>query len=457
MIVDLRAVRTLIIFLVVGGLAGPVLSRLAAAEKLPPLKLIDAARQKPGSPEFRDSLVETLGAERVRAGTAVAGEGPEFIWAVEAKTAPTLVVDGSDRPAMTRIEGSDLWFALGKLTPGWSHAFHYRVGGQSFGGDLNVPAYLPDSYAQPGVPLGKLSERTLHRSKIYDGMESEYWVYVPAQYSPGVPAAVMVWNDGGKHADRNGATRTQILIDNLTHQKKIPVIVHVFINPGDISKAEGTRTHEYVSTFSRKTGRTLRDSMRSTEYDTVSDRYVRFLRDEILAEVGQNLKLRKDGYSRAIVGESSGGIAAFNAAWQMPDEFSRAYTRIGTVTSIQWEPGVLEGGHAFPFMVRKQPKRNIRVWMSGGSEDLENPHGSWPLQNIQMANSLKMREYDFVFRFGTGSHHGAHGNAEAPEALAWLWRDYDTAKTAQAYEMDPAEKTKPYYRVRVINREYRPL
>ena len=34
--------------------------------------------------------------------------------------------------------------------------------------------------------------------------------------------------------------------------------------------------------------RTLKDSMRSTLYDTVSDRYPRFLRDEILAEVGRH-------------------------------------------------------------------------------------------------------------------------------------------------------------------------
>src|SRR5688500_18776425 len=111
MSVDLSASRTWIIFLALSGLAGPVALRPAAAEKLPPLKLIDLARQKPASPELRESLVESLGAERVRAGTAVAGEGPEFIWAVEAKSPPTLMVNGTERPAMTRIQGSDLWFA----------------------------------------------------------------------------------------------------------------------------------------------------------------------------------------------------------------------------------------------------------------------------------------------------------------------------------------------------------
>src|SRR5688572_28863658 len=97
--IDSRALRVLTVSLAAGGLAAPVGQCPAAAEKLPASKLIDLARQKPASPEFREALVETLGAERVRAGTAVAGEGPEFIWAVEAKAPPSLVVNGTDGPA----------------------------------------------------------------------------------------------------------------------------------------------------------------------------------------------------------------------------------------------------------------------------------------------------------------------------------------------------------------------
>jgi len=67
-------------------------------------------------------------------------------------------------------------------------------------------------------------------------------------------------------------------------------------------------------------------------------------------------------------------------------------------------------------------------------------------------NSLKMREYDFHFSWGTGSHNAAHGNAELPEELTWLWRDYDPAKNAETFMMDPAEKMKPMFRVKVANR-----
>jgi len=69
-----------------------------------------------------------------------------------------------------------------------------------------------------------------------------------------------------------------------------------------------------------------------------------------------------------------------------------------------------------------------------------------------MANSLKRQDYDFHLSLGNGSHSGAHGNAELPESLAWLWRDYDPAKTEQVYQMEPAEKAKPLFRVKVYNR-----
>ncbi|MGH7248416.1 MAG: alpha/beta hydrolase-fold protein, partial [Pseudomonadota bacterium] len=106
-----------------------------------------------------------------------------------------------------------------------------------------------------------------------------------------------------------------------------------------------------------------------------------------------------------------------------------------------------------PFLIRKSPKLNIRVWLQDGSEDLENRFGSWPLQALQMANSLKMMGYDFKLTFGVGTHNGAQGNSQMPMALSWLWRGYDPSKTEEIYQQDPAEKDKPYYRVRRLNRD----
>jgi enterochelin esterase-like enzyme len=287
-------------------------------------------------------------------------------------------------------------------------------------------------------------------------MKSEYWIYVPAQYDPHTPAALMVFQDGEWYLDRNGNNPALNVIDNLIAQKKIPVMICVFINPGDIEGSPGTPTYNLVKKYSDEWQRTLKDSMRSTLYDTVSDRYVRFLHSEVLAEVEAKYNIRKDAYSRAITGLSSGGISSFNAAWQMPDQFSRVISWIGSFTSIQWkeDPAVPDGGQDFPEKVLHEPHRNLRVWLQDGSEDLElDKYGSWALANIRLANALKMKGYDFHFSFGKGTHNSGQGAAEFPEEMVWLWRDYDFNKTSYTYEMEPAEKSKPLFRVSITNRE----
>ena len=70
-----------------------------------------------------------------------------------------------------------------------------------------------------------------------------------------------------------------------------------------------------------------------------------------------------------------------------------------------------------------------------------------------MANSLKMKEYDFHFYFGSAQHNGIQGASDLPEALTWIWRGYDMAKTSEIYTMDAAETAKPYFRVKALNRE----
>ena len=133
-------------------------------------------------------------------------------------------------------------------------------------------------------------------------------------------------------------------------------------------------------------GTSLRKGLRSVEYDTVSTGTPVFDGGSASGspkEV-QTPPRRLQPRDRWLV---SGGICAFNVAWLQPDKFARVHSTVGSFTSIQWRPQEkLEGGNVYPFKVRKEPKRNIRVWMSDGSDDLENNHGSWPMQNIQMAN-----------------------------------------------------------------------
>jgi len=397
---------------------------LAAATDAEILQLIQQSKS-PKSPAFRQALTAAVAEKQLLAGTAVY-HGGEFLYVLQSDKPATLQVN--DAPAKLTKAGN-LFLHRATLPVGRSHSMQWTVDGETRTRQ-DYPAYLPGNYETPGVPKGTLSEKMIGTSKIYPGLKYDWWTYVPAQYDGSTPMAVMIWQDGQGHVTRDGQTRTLNVVDNLIHQKKIPVMIQIFIAPGNV---EGK-------------------AWRSIEYDSVNDTYPRYLRDEILAEVAKKYKIRTDAYSRGIAGNSSGGICAFNAAWFMPDQFARVLSRIGSFTSIQWRPGQLDGGNVYPNMVRKQPKRNIRVWMSDGSEDLENNHGSWPLQNIQLANSLKMREYDFHFVFGNAQHNGAQGNAEAPAAMEWLWRGYDPAKTSEEFAMDPAEKAKPYWRVKALNR-----
>lgn len=403
-----------------------------------------------------EAITATFDANDLKEGTASIGHGPDFFFALESASQPVLIIDDAPGPQMARSTGN-LWYAPAHIEPvARLHSFHYVIQGANFGGSLNLPAYGPLSYLQPGVPSGKLSEKIIHTSKIYDGMKSEYWIYVPAQYDPKIPTALMVFQDGAWYIDRNGRIPVLDAIDNLIAQKKIPVLICVFISPGDISASPGTATYNFVKAYSDKWQRTLQDSMRSTLYDTVSDRYPRFLRDEVLAEVESKYNIRKDAYSHAITGLSSGGICSFNAAWQLPDLFSRVISWIGSFDSIQWkeDPNIADGGQDYPSKILREPHRNIRVWLQDGSNDLEiEKYGSWPLANLRMANALKMKGYDFHFSFGNGSHNPGQGAAEFPEEMVWLWRDYDPNKTEQTFTMEPSETAKPVFRVKVVNRD----
>jgi enterochelin esterase-like enzyme len=259
----------------------------------------------------------------------------------------------------------------------------------------------PDSQRQEGVPRGTVTQHHW-KSKIFDGTERDYWVYVPAQYKAENPACVMVFQDGKWYIDEARDFRVPIVFDNLIHKGDMPFTIAICINPGVFPpKAEDGKT----------------ESNRSFEYDTLSDQYARFLLEEILPEVGKEYRLVDSAAGRAICGISSGGICAWTVAWQRPDAFSKVLSHVGSFTNIR-------GGHVYPALIRKTEPKPIRIFLQDGSGDLDNAHGNWPLANQEMAAALKYAKYDYRFEYGDGGHNGKHGGALMPESLRWLWRDY---------------------------------
>ena len=79
---------------------------LFAAEKTPAPKLLEMAAKSPNSTEFREAAIATLTDANIKKGSAIIGEGPDFLWMVESSGKPALFVDGEARPAMKQIKGT---------------------------------------------------------------------------------------------------------------------------------------------------------------------------------------------------------------------------------------------------------------------------------------------------------------------------------------------------------------
>ncbi len=240
-------------------------------------------------------------------------------------------------------------------------------------------------------------------SKIFPGTERDWWVYVPAQYQPDGSAAVMVFQDGHDYVGEKGNWRVPVVFDNLIASGAMPPTVAIFLNPGhDVSKGEKKNAWSANN--------------RSLEYDSLGDRYARFLVEEMLPEVEKTHPLSKDPEKRAICGASSGGICAFTVAWERPDAFRKVLSTIGSFVNLR-------GGDAYPSLIRKTERKPIRVFQQDSSGDLDNPFGHWPTANKQLHAALKYMGYDCRFDFAEGyGHNSNHGGSIFPEALKWLWR-----------------------------------
>jgi enterochelin esterase family protein len=258
----------------------------------------------------------------------------------------------------------------------------------------------PDSQRKEGVPKGIVTQYTWE-SKLYNNFR-DYYIYVPAQYDSTKPAALMIFQDGFTYVKEDGDFRAPVVFDNLINKKELPVIIGVFINPGNSSKT-------YPQSLFSSTNR-------SDEYDDMSDRYVKFLMEELIPFIKKRYNISDDPKMHAIGGFSSGGICAFTAAWQRPDYFHKVLSHVGSFTNIR-------GGHIYPDLVRKSARKDIKIFLQDGSNDLNNQYGDWWLGNLQLESSLKYRGYDFKIEKGTGGHSGKHGGSILPESLRWLWSD----------------------------------
>lgn len=259
-------------------------------------------------------------------------------------------------------------------------------------------AFGPDSSPRPGVEAGETIEFTIDDSIIYPGTSRRCWIHVPHGYDASVPAAIMVFNDGWWYLDPEGDVRGGIVLDNLVHRSEMPMTIGVFVDPGILADSDTPKN-------------------RNVEYDAFDDRYATFLITEVLPRVSEHYNISEDPAMRGICGGSSGGNAAFTAAWHRPDEFTRV---IAYLSSFSQMPG----GNPYPELLAIEPPKPLRIFLQAGHRDegWNRPEMNWLAENLVVAAALARAGYDFRLVLGDGGHSPNHGGVLLPDALRWIWR-----------------------------------
>ncbi|HKV61856.1 MAG TPA: alpha/beta hydrolase-fold protein [Candidatus Acidoferrum sp.] len=273
----------------------------------------------------------------------------------------------------------------------------------------------PDSLPQDGVPKGKILGPFVLPSKIYEGTQHTYWVYVPAQYDPAVPASLMIYNDGHALFDPEGDVRAQNVMDNLIYRRELPVMIGVFINPGRRpDQPEPTATEWGDANTNRR-----------VEYNSLEDKYARVIVEELLPVLYKDFNISKDPESHGIAGSSSGAIAAFTVAWERPNQFRKVLSIVGSYVDLR-------GGNAYPDIIRRSKKKPIRIFLCDGRNDLRgvrdggpyNQAMDWFYQNVRMMEAFTAKGYDVNYAWGMNKHGQKMGGAILPSMMRWLWRDH---------------------------------
>lgn len=248
----------------------------------------------------------------------------------------------------------------------------------------------------------------LQGSAIYPGTEHAYQVYVPEQYTGKQAACLYVGLDGVLcDAPR--------VLDSLIAAGKMPVTIGVFLQPGVVKNARGE-----VVRYNR-----------SYEFDSPTAVFATFLDREVLPAIegtvtpdGRVIKLSGRAQDRAIFGLSSGGIAAFTAAWHRPWQWGRVFSGVGTFVGMR-------GGNDLPKMVRKTEPKPIKVFLQDGTADAWNAlFGHWYEGNRMLASALDFAGYDVKCDWSDCGHNVTRATQIFASVMTWLWQDWPAAIVA---------------------------
>jgi len=322
-------------------------------------------------------------------------------------------------------------------------------------GDSKVgPTYTTQKeLTDQGNPKGKTFQFTmpLAQSAFYTGKDAsldagkpaittrQISVYVPAQYQDGTPAPLLILHDGPP-----AGTSPGFGVD------EFPQVCNALDNLS-IDPDPSRRLPAFVVVAEQAGGYTDIGSERGVEYDTLSDKYARFIDTEVLPAVQANatvkvaypsLKFTKNPSGRGTIGCSAGAEVSFTMGWFRPDLFGRIIGYSTTLVSMQ-NPKLPEAvtypDGAWDYHSDKQLIQNdtlhreklLRIFINVnendiGSDRAESTKLNWVLANQRTAAALKARGFHYKFVVGQGQGHCSPSvrNQTLADALMWVWRGY---------------------------------
>lgn len=344
--------------------------------------------------------------------------------------------------AVRLCHGFVLAFVLGAASLANAAEGYTENPGPAGNGNVVIgPEYKIDpDLTDRGAPKGKSFEFSLKLadSKIFRGDDAtldkkkpvrekrKIFVYVPAAYKDGTKAPLLVTLDGPSHLNlvRNA-------LDNLTISKdperKLPAFIVIAVENG---------------------GNDSYGSQRGLEYDTMSDRFARFIHDEVLPAVLADPKIKEaypklaltdNPWGRAAMGCSSGGAAALTMGWFRPDLFRRLITYSGTFVDQQDDDAPEEKAyplgaweyHSSLKLIETSEKKPLRIFThvsenDNRAKDAEATYHNWVMANERTAAALKAKGYDYRYVFSKATGHCDRKVFEQTlaDTLVWMWRGY---------------------------------
>ncbi|MBK1879186.1 alpha/beta hydrolase [Pelagicoccus mobilis] len=276
----------------------------------------------------------------------------------------------------------------------------------------------PHSLPNPNIPHGRIQKFEWNDSRLFPGTTRSFWLYIPAQYEANTPAPFMIFQDGWSFLREEGTLRANNVMDSLIHKGLMPPTIAVFINPGQRPPRadEGKAPPNPNLPLNRR-----------FEYDNVTETYPRFLLEEIIPTIKRHVNLSDNPADWAIVGNSSGATAAFNAAWRHPEVFGKVILHNSSFVDLL-------GGDVIIDWVQNEAAKPLRISVTSSPFDLDNQYGSWWDANRKFAAALADKGYDHRAFWGDAAHNPTFAGATLSNTLRWIWRDHPIvlAHTPQA-------------------------